>query len=83
MKQSALNNSELSQICQELAILLHAGISLGDGLSLLSREEKGHTARLLSALGRAVDGGTPLSAALEQSGAFPAHVIGMMEVGGR
>ena len=50
MKQPVLNNSELSQICRELAILLHAGISLGDGLSLLSREETGHTAQLLSAL---------------------------------
>ena len=31
MKQKLLSDIEISQICQELAILLHAGVMLGDG----------------------------------------------------
>ena len=39
MKQTLLSNIEISQICQELAVLLHAGVMLGDGLALLAQEE--------------------------------------------
>ena len=83
MKQTTLTNTEIAQLCQELAILLHAGVMLGDGLSLLAQEESGEMARLLADIGREVDCGAPLSAALEKSGAVPSYVVGMVEVGER
>ena len=84
MKQrNELTNTEIAQICQELAILLHAGVMLGDGLSLLAQEETGKMAKLLTDIGQEVDYGTPLAEALEHSGAFPSYVIGMVEVGER
>ena len=36
MKELELSNLEIADICRELALLLHAGISLGDGLALLA-----------------------------------------------
>jgi len=81
MKETLLSNIEISQICQELAILLHAGVMLGDGLALLAEEEGGKVGNLLAELGRHVDMGETLATALRESGAFPSYVVGMVEVG--
>ena len=83
MKRYELSKMEIAQICQELAILLHAGVMLGDGLALLGKEESGKTGELLSELGRLVDEGETLAAALRESGAFPSYVVGLVEVGER
>lgn len=83
MKQNELSSLAVSQLCQELSVLLHAGILLGDGLALLAREEGGGTGRLLAEIGRRVDQGETLSAALEQSGSFPTYAVGMIRVGER
>ncbi len=83
MKQTLLSNMEISQICQELAILLHAGMMLGDGLALLAQEESGKTGELLAEIGLHVDQGKPLAAALRESRAFPSYVVGLVEVGER
>lgn len=83
MKRSVLGNIEIAQICQELSILLHAGVMLGDGLSLLAQEEGGKTGELLAEIGRYVDQGETLASALRESKAFPSYVIGLVEVGER
>ena len=36
-----MSKIEIAQICQELALLLRAGVMLGDGLALLAQEEGG------------------------------------------
>ena len=83
MKQKWLSNFEISQICRELAVLLHAGVMLSDGLTLLAQEEEVETGHVLAQIGAAVDRGETLSGALKQSGRFPAYVVGMVEVGER
>jgi len=83
MKKELLSNIEISQICQELAILLHAGVMLGDGLALVAEEETGKVGELLAEIGRHVDMGKPLAVALLESRAFPSYVVGMVEVGER
>ena len=83
MKQKLLSSLAISQICQELAILLHAGVMLGDGLSLLAQEEGGRTGELLAEIGRRIDMGETLAVALRESNAFPSYVVGMIEVGER
>lgn len=82
MKKTTLTDGELSQLCREMTLLLHAGVLLGDGLSLLAQEAGSHR-DLLSGVGREVDRGVPLSRALEESGGFPAYVTGMVAVGER
>ena len=75
-----VTNEEISALCLELSLLLHAGVSLGDALTLLSEEEENP---LLSGLAERVDMGAPLSEALRESGAFPAYVSGLVETGER
>ena len=40
MQPLELTNLENADLCQELALLLHAGVGIGDGLYLLAEEEK-------------------------------------------
>ena len=75
-----VTNEEISALCLELSLLLHAGVSLGDALTLLSEEEENP---LLSGLAERVDMGAPLSEALRESGAFPTYVSGLVETGAR
>lgn len=75
-----VTNEEISALCLELSLLLHAGVSLGDALTLLSKEEENP---LLSGLAERVDMGAPLSEALRESGAFPTYVSGLVETGER
>ncbi len=65
--------------CTQLSLLLHAGVSTGDALALLAEEEKEDG--LLAALAQKADLGSTLSDALKESGAFPAYLCGLVEVG--
>lgn len=76
-----LTYPELTRICRGFAMLLHSGVGLADGAFLLAREEQGPLAELLTALGTALDGGIPLSDALEESGAVPEHAWALVRVG--
>lgn len=80
MKQS-VTNGEISSLCLELSLLLHAGVGTGDALSLLA--EEGERKELLSGLAEQIDSGAALSAALRESGAFPPYVCGLVETGER
>ena len=74
-------NEEIASICLEISLLLHAGVSTGDALSLLA--EEGDHRELMTAMAEQVDGGAPLSDALKDSGSFPTYVCGLVEVGER
>ena len=36
MKQVKLNNLQIADLCREISLMIHAGVSLGDGLALLA-----------------------------------------------
>lgn len=76
-----LNDLEIARICRGLSLLLHGGIFLSDGVFLLAAEETGSRKELLSTMGRAMDQGASLAQAMERSGAFPEHVVGMTAIG--
>lgn len=75
-----LTHSEIAGLCRELALLLHAGISLVDGVFLLA-EDAGVQRNFLLDMGAQMDAGMTLSEAMEQSGGFPASAIGMVHIG--
>lgn len=81
MKQKLLQNDELSSFCMEISLLLHAGVSAGDGLHLLAEEDKSGHAELLAAMAEQTDGGQPLSAAMKACGVFPDYAAGLAGVG--
>lgn len=76
-----LAHSEIAQLCRNLALLLHAGISLADGIFLICQEQTGPVAELLQDMGTQMDGGLTLADAMERSGAFPRCAAGMVGIG--
>ena len=40
MGTKKLSNLEIADLCRELALLIHAGVGIGDGLVLLQEEEQ-------------------------------------------
>ncbi len=76
-----LTHGEVAQLFRGLGALLHAGLSLADGVYLLSQEESGAKKTMLEDLGKAMDMGTPLHTAMEGSGAFPEAALGMIHIG--
>ena len=79
-----LSYEEIRNLCLSLGTLIHAGISTGDGLSLLAEDEEPSEYRdLLLQLAEKADCGFSMSAAMKESGAFPGYVCGLLEVGER
>lgn len=76
-----LPQEKTAGICRGFSLLIHAGIGLADAACLLSREETGAPAEVLSRLGQALDTGVPLSEAMESTGAFPGYTAGLIRVG--
>ena len=62
-----LSNDQISTLCMELALMLHAGISADDGLHLMLEDQTaGGDRSVVEFLSKAVDGGTPLAKAMEK-----------------
>lgn len=76
-----LDHSRTAHFCRGLALLLHGGISLADGVFLLAEEESGPQGELLRSLGSGMDAGKTLSEAMEDCAAFPVHAAGMVRIG--
>jgi len=84
LKNPHLSNDQVSRLCLELSLLLHAGISVDDGMHLLLEDKQNDGDRaVLEHLSRQLDDGTPLYEAMESTGAFPGYVCGLTEVGAR
>ena len=82
MKNPLFTNTEIADLCQQLALLLRAGVRISDGLYLLAEEETDPRLRdVLTAAAAAVDEGAYLADAFARSDCFPVHVTGLLEVG--
>ena len=80
MKRTS-SHQEISLLCTELSMLLHAGIQVGDALAMLAEESDAPQKEILSDMAKQMDGGATLSAACQSTGQFPAHVCGLIEAG--
>jgi len=82
MKKEDFKNMEIADLCRQLALFLHAGVRLNDGLYLLS-EEEGNSAYkdFLQDAARRLEDGIPLYTVFEQYGCFPFHVTSLLAVG--
>ena len=76
-----LSNQEISSLCLELSMLLHAGVMVGDALTLLSEESDKEYRDMLETMARKVDDGASLASVLRDTGRFPIYVCGLVEVG--
>ena len=78
----ALGPEELSVFCYQLSLMVKAGISSEESLGILADDAAGPREReLLTAIHQVLSQGEALSAALEKTGAFPAYLLKMVEIG--
>ena len=81
MKRLRASARYLSVFCRELYQLVRSGIPMGEGLDMLRRDETDKDVRIwLDALCQSVEEGMPLSAALRETGAFPAYMTDMVSL---
>ncbi len=82
MSSKTLSGPYLSSLCMELSLVMKAGISLNEGLSMLKDDETDKQKQeMLSSLFEKVDTGVALHVAMEESNCFPKYVVDMIEIG--
>jgi len=82
MKPVELTNVETADLCRQMALLMHAGVTAADALNLLSEEEKNPDMReLYVSMTQEMDAGAFLSQAFENAGCFPVYITGLLQMG--
>jgi len=82
MKSKLLNNTYLSMLCSELAMLLDAGLTLSDSIEVLQEDESSKDAKaLMHKLYNSLMTGGHFSVALKEAEVFPKYMVHMIEVG--
>ena len=82
MNAMELSNLEIADLCRELALLIHAGISEAEGLHLMAEQSAPQPMRqMLAAMAERMDEGSFLSDAMEQAKCFPVYITGLLKVG--
>ena len=82
MKQKTLNNTYLSMLCSELAMLLDAGLTISDSLQILQEDEPGKDGKaIMQSIIDGLERGEPFSTALNNTGHFPRYMVHMVEIG--
>ncbi len=77
-----LTRTQLSDFCYQLSLLLQSGVSHEEGVGLLCQEAQGTPVHgALERLHALLAEGAPLDRALAETGAFPAHLVRMVEIG--
>lgn len=81
-KKKRFTSEETASFCDQIAMLLNSGIPLYEGAYILAEEvEDKRTKAVLSRIEQLVRENLPLYEALEDTGAFPAHMVHMVKVG--
>lgn len=76
------SSREISALCLELSLFLHAGIDAASGLSMLAAEEADPGLKqTLTAMADQMDEGKTLAAAFKSAQQFPEYVCGLIAVG--
>ena len=84
MKKKEFSYREISLFCQEMALMLHAGIGTAEGLGLLAEEEIDSRRKIiLSEMARQADEGMPFPDIIRTIAVFPSYMTGLIEMGDR
>ncbi len=82
MKESILPGETIASLCLSLSHLTHAGIGVGDALSLLHQDEQDPVCKqILHDMALMGDDGVSLADAFRATGRFPAYVCTLLTVG--
>ena len=82
MKKDRLSNPELSAFCGQMAVILKAGISGIEGITMMNEETDSEAdKKLLTSVAKGYDESGHLYTAMESTGAFPDYMIQMIRIG--
>jgi len=77
-----LSPSEISGFCAQLALIIKAGISVREGISIMIGDSsEGRGKEILHIILSHIEEGRTLAFALEQCGCFPKYVVDMVGIG--
>lgn len=77
-----LNNGEMVSFCSQLAMILHAGISAIEGISIMKEDTpEGEGQEILSKLYEGIEMTGILHEAMRETDVFPEYVCNMTEIG--
>ena len=82
-KKIILTDLETAMFCRGLALQLHAGIGLADGIWLLAQDETGKKRDLFLRMAAKLDDGRALSEVLEEANCLQDYVCAMVNIGQR
>lgn len=82
MKKTLLTNSELANFTSQMALILQAGISPYEGISIMLEDsDNDKTKQFLSSIEELLNQGETLYTSLQQTNAFPAYALHMIQIG--
>ena len=82
-KEMRLTDLETAMFCRGMALQLHAGIGLADGIYLLAQDETGKKRQLFEEMATGLDEGVPLGEVLEKAGCLTDYACTMVRIGER
>jgi type IV pilus assembly protein PilC len=81
-KQQMLGNLEIAAFCDQLSMIVSAGIPIYEGISILQEDApEEDTAEILSVISNSLDHGNSFCNALKETNVFPKYVLDMIEIG--
>lgn len=82
IRQDMLSNPELSAFCEQMAMVLKAGISVVEGISIMKEDAQTPAEKeLLEAIYEKVQETGNLAPALKETGVFPEYICKMTQIG--
>lgn len=81
-RNKQLSQAEIAAFCQQIAMVVNAGLPTYYGVSILRDEAAdAQTKALLSEIYTPMEGGVPLYKAIQATGQFPGYMVHMIELG--
>lgn len=82
MANNLLESSAVSAFCESVAVMMAAGIQTDEAVHLLGEKmQEAHFKRVCDKLYKSLTQGKNLASAMEESHAFPSHVVHMVRTG--
>lgn len=81
-KNNLLSNLEIASFCEQMAMIMKAGITPKDGLAILLSDTKDEsTKQILQTLLKSSAMGETFTTSVKESGVFPEYVVNMIAIG--
>lgn len=82
MAVKKLNNDETAYFCEQLSLMLNAGMDLSDGIEIISEDiDEAHVKAACISVAKGMKDGKTLEQAMNESGAFPEYAVNMVRIG--